>query len=82
MLTCRRAVEGEVVSQIERGLLVLVGITSDDTLEDLEYIASKILLMKLFTDDAQKMWANSVTQSGYEILSVSQVSEQLAMICH
>ncbi len=61
------------MSQIGRGLMVLVGITHEDTPDDIEYIANKILMLKLFEDDSQKHWSHSVTQRNFEVLSVSQV---------
>lgn len=61
----------EVISKISKGLLVLVGIENDDTKEDISWLAKKLLNMRIFEDDAQKMNA-SVTDVKGEILVVSQ----------
>ncbi|KAJ3369255.1 MCM DNA helicase complex subunit [Kappamyces sp. JEL0680] len=65
-------VEGAVVGQIGRGLLCLVGITRGDTKEDVEYIASKILSLKLFPNAEGVEWKESVASLGGGVLSVSQ----------
>ena len=36
-------VDGKIIGQIDNGLVLLVGITKEDTLEDLEYMAKKVL---------------------------------------
>eukprot|EP00042_Codosiga_hollandica_P053864 m.715863 g.715863 ORF g.715863 m.715863 type:complete len:132 (+) comp58791_c0_seq1:35-430(+) len=66
------SVDAQTVSQIQRGLMVLVGITADDTADDIEYIANKILMIKLFEDENSKMWSKSVVERNFEVLSVSQ----------
>jgi D-tyrosyl-tRNA(Tyr) deacylase len=43
-------VEDEVVNSIERGLLIFIGIQSDDDVSDLEYIVKKVLTTKLWTN--------------------------------
>src|SRR5262245_53127145 len=48
-------VEGEVVGQIQQGMLVLLGVANDDTQEDVEYLADKICEMRIFDDEAGKM---------------------------
>ncbi|ELR20188.1 Dtyrosyl-tRNA(Tyr) deacylase [Acanthamoeba castellanii str. Neff] len=65
-------VNGETISSIERGFVVLVGITDDDTTKDAEWICRKILGARLWADDTGKAWNMSVTQMGYEVLLVSQ----------
>lgn len=47
--------QGTVLGHIHHGLLVLIGIQADDTLEDINYLAQKIVQMRLFSDDAGKM---------------------------
>lgn len=64
-------VEDEVVGRIGRGLLVLVGKEEADTAEDIEWLAGKIVALRLFTDDAGP-WSKNVMEIGGEVLVVSQ----------
>lgn len=65
------AVEGEAAAAIGRGLVVLLGIEEADTLEDAEWLAGKIVALRLFADGAGP-WSRSVLELGGEILLVSQ----------
>ncbi|XP_063980495.1 D-aminoacyl-tRNA deacylase 1 isoform X2 [Diachasmimorpha longicaudata] len=65
-------VHGQVISSIANGLCVLVGIKTDDTLADVEYIVKKILNLKLFDGENGKRWGASVIDKQYEVLCVSQ----------
>jgi len=66
-------VDGEVISEIGKGLCVLVGIKEDDTKDDAEMIRRRILTTRFFPDpDSGKMWAKSVKDLGLEVLLVSQ----------
>jgi D-aminoacyl-tRNA deacylase len=67
-------VEHQIVGEIENGLLLLVGITHDDTSEDVNYLVKKIINMRIFEDEAGKMNL-SLIQKGYNILSVSQFTK-------
>ena len=63
---------GEIVkSKIERGLLVLVGIEEADTDEDIDWLAGKIVAIRIF-DDAEGVMNLSVQDIGGDILIVSQ----------
>lgn len=64
-------VDGKRISSIGKGLLVLVGIKSDDTREDIDYLCRKIVNLRIFPDEEGVMNC-SVLQVGGEILSVSQ----------
>ncbi len=67
----RVIVDGNVTGEIEKGLMLLVGITHKDTVEDLEYCAKKVANMRIFEDADGKMNL-SVKEVGGAILSVSQ----------
>lgn len=64
-------VEGDTVGAIGRGLLVLVGKEDADSAEDIEWLAGKIVNLRIFADDAGAM-SRSVLDAGGEILLVSQ----------
>ncbi|RIA84767.1 D-tyrosyl-tRNA deacylase [Glomus cerebriforme] len=61
------------VSSIDKGLCIFLGIASDDTSDDVEYMVKKILNVRVFEDEkGEKKWATSVKDAGLEILCVSQ----------
>ena len=64
-------VAGEVVGQIERGFLVLVGITHGDGEAEAHYLARKIVGLRVFEDDGGKMNLG-LTDIGGAVLAVSQ----------
>lgn len=64
-------VEGETVGRIEHGLVLLVGVTHEDTDKDAAYLADKIAGLRIFEDSEGKMNL-SVKETGGQILSVSQ----------
>jgi D-tyrosyl-tRNA(Tyr) deacylase len=64
-------VNGEVVGAIGHGLVLLVGVTHSDTIEDVAFIADKIAHLRIFEDETGKMNL-SVLDVGGDILSVSQ----------
>lgn len=65
------SVGGEVISRIGHGMLVLLGVGTDDTEEDLEYLAAKLVRLRIFDDEAGVM-NRDVVQAGGEVLVVSQ----------
>ncbi|KAJ3745017.1 D-Tyr tRNAtyr deacylase-like domain-containing protein [Lentinula detonsa] len=67
-------VDNAVISQISRGLMVLVGIGTDDTTSDASVLINKILNLRVFNDlvEPEKMWKASVKDIDGEILCVSQ----------
>ena len=64
-------IEGVIKGAIGKGLLVLVGVTHEDTEEDLEYLAQKLLKLRIF-DDEQGVMNLDVQQVAGELLVVSQ----------
>jgi D-tyrosyl-tRNA(Tyr) deacylase len=64
-------IAGSVRSSIHTGLLVLVAVEVADTAEDIEWIAGKIVRLRIFSDDAGLM-NRSVPEAGGDILVVSQ----------
>ena len=61
---------GQLRSQIGAGLLVLLGVGADDTDEDVEYLAGKLVRLRIF-DDAQGVMNLDVRQVGGQVLVVS-----------
>jgi D-tyrosyl-tRNA(Tyr) deacylase len=61
----------EIISRIGRGLLVLLGIAQEDHRSDADYLANKIVNLRIFEDDIGKM-NRSLLDTGGEILVVSQ----------
>ena len=64
-------IAGERVSAIGPGLLVLVGLTHDDTDEDIAWLTRKIVQLRIFNDEAGVM-NRDVREAGGEVLVVSQ----------
>ena len=64
-------IDNELISQIKQGLLVLLGIEDRDGPEDMEWLAAKIVRMRIFPDEGGKMNA-SVQDVRGSILVVSQ----------
>ena len=51
----RVTVEDEVVGEVKQGLVVLLGVARDDSEADVEYLAAKIVSLRIFDDEAGKM---------------------------
>jgi len=64
-------VDGQVVGEINKGLLVLLGVGKEDDEKDLEYIVDKILGLRIFEDENEKMNLSLMDIQG-ELLLVSQ----------
>jgi D-aminoacyl-tRNA deacylase len=64
-------IDGETVAAIERGLLILLGVTTTDTPEDAQRLADKTANLRIFNDDAGKMNLSVADVSG-SLLVVSQ----------
>lgn len=70
VLQANVAIEGRVVSKTGKGLLVYLGIGRGDTISDAQFIAEKIVNLRIFADEAGKM-NRSVREVGGAILLVS-----------
>lgn len=67
------SVEGETVGAVSGpSLAVLVGVGREDTEEQVEWLARKLLNMRLWAGDDEKPWARSVRDMGGSVLVVSQ----------
>ena len=64
-------VDAQIVGKIGAGLLVLAGFEADDTESDLDWMAGKLVRLRLFSDEAGVM-NRSVQEVGGEVLAVSQ----------
>ena len=64
-------IEQQLFSSIDKGMLILVGIQADDTDEDINWLSSKIVNLRIF-DDENGVMNKSILDSGGEILAVSQ----------
>ena len=64
-------IDDQIVGEIERGLLVLLGIGKDDAVTDADWVIKKLLALRIFPDDAKNM-NRSVTDIGGGLLVVSQ----------
>lgn len=64
-------IEQQLFSSIGKGMLILVGIQSDDTDDDINWLASKIVNLRIF-DDENGVMNKSVLDTNGEILTVSQ----------
>ena len=67
----RVVVDGRVIGEIGRGFNVLIGISKDDTEEDLKYIKDKVVNLRVFEDESNKMNKSLLDVEG-DILAISQ----------
>ena len=64
-------IDGRVNGKIDDGLLVLLGVGNGDTEEDMKYIADKIIKLRIFSDENDKMNL-SLEDVGGSMLVISQ----------
>ncbi|MQR95440.1 D-aminoacyl-tRNA deacylase [Fictibacillus phosphorivorans] len=64
-------VDSEVKGRIDKGLVLLVGVTHEDTEKDADYLAEKIVNLRIFEDENEKMNLSLIDTEG-SILSISQ----------
>lgn len=68
-------IEDSVHASIGRGLVVLLGITHDDTNDDVDWLVNKVVQLRIFNDD-QGVMNRSCEEIGGEVLVVSQFTLQ------
>lgn len=64
-------VDNKVVGQIDKGMMLLVGFTNNDTEKEIDYMVNKIINLRIFDDESGVMNKNILDYGG-SILSVSQ----------
>ncbi len=64
-------VNNKIVGSIDKGIVLLVGFTNDDTKEDIDYIVKKVLNLRIF-DDSNGVMNLSIKDINGKILSISQ----------
>lgn len=65
------SVKEKIVGKIDKGLVLLVGFTHDDAIEDIDYMVKKVLNLRIF-DDENGIMNKSILDVGGSILSISQ----------
>jgi D-tyrosyl-tRNA(Tyr) deacylase len=65
------SIDGQIAGAIQKGLMVLLGIETADTIEDVDWLSNKIVQMRIF-DDTEGIMNLSVKEIGGNILLVSQ----------
>lgn len=65
------SVDGKIVSKIDKGLMVLIGVEVNDDESDLDYILKKVTKLRIF-DDEDGVMNKSLLDYGLEVLVVSQ----------
>ncbi len=65
-------VEDKIVSEINSGLVVLLGITHDDSLNDTKYLINKIINLRIFGNDKNDNFELSLLETKKDILIISQ----------
>tara|TARA_B100001029_G_scaffold144094_1_gene124045 strand:- start:654 stop:1097 length:444 start_codon:yes stop_codon:yes gene_type:complete len=64
-------VDNEIIARIESGLIVLLGVCSDDSIKDVDYIANKIVSLRIFNDQKGKMNL-SINETSRSVIIASQ----------
>lgn len=69
--SARVGVKGQNIAEIKQGLLLLVGIGKDDSIEELQRLSKKVVNLRIFEDEQGKMNLN-IKQVNGQILSMPQ----------
>lgn len=69
------SVDNKLINSIEKGMVILLGVSVDDTSEDVDYLVRKIVNLRIF-DDENGVMNKSILDVGGEILSISQFTLQ------
>ena len=69
------SVDNKLINEIDKGLVILVGIHNDDTEADIDYLVKKVVNLRIFDDDSGVM-NKSILDVGGSILSISQFTLQ------
>lgn len=64
-------INGQINGEIKSGVVLFVGFTDGDTLEDVKYLAKKVVNLRIF-DDEEGVMNKSLLEVGGSILSISQ----------
>ena len=70
-LDAKVVVEDKIVGQISKGMVILVGFTYNDTVEDIDFLVNKVLNLRIY-DDENGVMNKSILDVGGDILSISQ----------
>ena len=65
------SVDNKVVGKIDHGMVILVGFTYNDTIEDIDYMINKIINLRIY-DDENGVMNKSILDTNGSILSISQ----------
>ncbi len=68
---CTLKIDGNLISEIKKGILVYLGIKVGDSMDSLDYLVNKVSGLRIFEDENGKM-NKSVSDVGGEIMVVSQ----------
>lgn len=69
------SVDNQLINEIDKGLVLLVGIHNDDTESDVDYLVKKVVNLRIF-DDENGVMNKSILDVGGSILSISQFTLQ------
>lgn len=65
-------VDGKTVGSINKGLVLFVGFTAGDSIDNINYLVKKVLNLRIFDDENGVMNQSILEQDNYKILSISQ----------